>query len=42
MKKFKYTIHNIFGHPLMEVCNLLGLKKLAIWIHDKTLPKEEM
>lgn len=36
--KFKYTFHNIIGHPLMEVCNLLGFKKLATMIHDKTLP----
>ena len=37
---FKYTVHNIVGHPLMEIFNLLGLKKAGSWIHDKTLPKE--
>jgi len=36
--KFKYTVHNVLGHPLMEICNLLGFEKLAILIHDKTLP----
>ena len=37
---FKYTIHNILGHPLMEICSLLGFKKLATLIHDKTLPAD--
>ena len=40
MKKFSYTVHNVFGHPLMEIANLLGFKKLASWFHEITLPKD--
>ena len=36
---FKYTIHNIIGHPVMEVCYLLGFKELGKWVHDSTLPE---
>ncbi len=41
MKKFKYTFHNIIGHPLMEIFNLLGMPKLANKIHDQSLPKDK-
>ena len=40
MKRFKYTIHNIFAHPLMEICYIFGFEKLGMWIHDKTLPAD--
>ena len=40
MTRFKYTIHNLIGHPLMEIFNILGLKKLSIWVHDITLPSD--
>lgn len=39
MRRFRYTIHNIVGHPLMEIFSLLGMHKRASWIHDSTLPK---
>lgn len=38
MSRFRYTIHNIVGHPLMEIFSLLGMHKRAAWIHDVTLP----
>ena len=38
MQRFKYTIHNMIGHPLMEIFSLVGLHKLADWVHDVTLP----
>ena len=38
MTRFRYTIHNIVGHPLMEVLYLIGLKRASMWIHDITLP----
>jgi len=41
MRRFRYTIHNCFGHPLMEVFYLLGLPTQAEWIHDTTLPNED-
>ena len=39
MRRFRYTIHNIVGHPLMEIFYLLGMRRTAEWIHDSTLPK---
>lgn len=41
MRRFRYTIHNVVGHPLMEIFYLLGLQAQAEWIHDVTLPKRE-
>lgn len=40
MNRFKYTIHNCIAHPLMELFLLLGMNKLAVLIHDRTLPKD--
>ena len=40
MSRFKYTLHNIIGHPMMEIFHLLGLEKAASWIHDATLPAD--
>ena len=39
MKRFKFTIHNLFGHPIMELLNIFGFHKAAMWVHDSTLPK---
>jgi len=41
MKRFRYTIHNIVGHPMMEILLLLGLPVQAEWIHNKTLPNKD-
>jgi len=38
-KKFAYTLHNVVGHPAMEILHLLGFPVAADWIHDRTLPK---
>jgi hypothetical protein len=35
-----WPVHNLIGHPVMQICNWLGLKKAARAIHDGTLPKE--
>ncbi len=40
MSRFKYTLHNIVGHPMMEIFNLLGFHDLATWIHDTTFPTD--
>lgn len=42
-KKFKYiknswVIHNMIGHPLMQIFSWFKLKDLAIKIHDLTIP----
>ncbi|NUB25741.1 hypothetical protein [Azospirillum brasilense] len=30
--------HSFFGHPVMAVLNLLGLRRAATWVHDVALP----
>lgn len=37
---WRYTLHNLFGHPLMHVLVLLRMKRAAWWLHEKTLPRE--
>lgn len=39
--RFKWTIHNIFAHPLSEIAFQLGFIKASEMIHDNTLPDEE-
>ena len=34
----KWTLHNVIGHPLMEILSLFGLKRASDWIHDVTAP----
>lgn len=31
---WKYTLHNLIGHPLSEVLHLLGLQKPSDYVHD--------
>lgn len=40
MSRFRWTLHNLVGHPLSEVLHLLGLHRASTWAHDATLPKE--
>lgn len=40
-ERFQFTIHNLVGHPLMEVFNQLKLWDLANACHDKTIPTDE-
>jgi len=37
-KRFKWSIHNLVAHPLMEIAKQLGLNELSEKIHDSTLP----
>ncbi len=37
----RYTLHNLVGHPLMELLHLCGLPGAALWAHQITLPKSE-
>lgn len=32
--KLRLALHNIIGHPLMEICYLLGLTQLGNYIHN--------
>ena len=38
-RKGAWIIHNIFGHPLMQLFALFRLYKIAIWFHEITIPK---
>lgn len=35
-----WTTHNLVGHPLMELCHLVGLDEWARIFHDSTMPDE--
>lgn len=37
--KNMWLIHNMIGHPLMNVFALFRCYKLAFWIHEITIPK---
>lgn len=34
----RWWIHNIFGHPLMQIFSWLGFTRLGLKIHDATVP----
>jgi len=38
-KRRVWAFHNLFGHPAMQIAALLGQYKLAMWIHDATVPR---
>lgn len=37
--KHSWAIHNLIGHPLMQIFSWLHLMRLAIWVHDHTIPE---
>lgn len=36
---FKWSIHNLFAHPLSEIAYLLRMEKLSNWLHDSSVPE---
>jgi hypothetical protein len=34
-----WAVHNIVGHPLMQIFSWLGMAKFGIEIHDLTIPQ---
>jgi hypothetical protein len=34
-----WAVHNLVAHPVMQVLAWLGLPRLAIRIHDRTIPR---
>lgn len=38
-KKRAWMVHNLLGHPLMQIAALLGQYELAMWLHDVTAPR---
>jgi len=39
--KYQWTLHNLVGHPAMEVLYLLGFSRSADWIHRVTVPSDQ-
>lgn len=37
--RYRWTVHNIVGHPVAEVLKQLGLVRTADWVHDETAPE---
>jgi hypothetical protein len=33
-RKIKLALHNIIGHPVMEIAYIFGLRRLGNWIHN--------
>ena len=33
-----WAVHNLFGHPLMQIFSWLGFPQIGLAIHDKTVP----
>jgi len=40
--KHAWAVHNLIGHPLMQICSWLKLTRLGIKIHDATVPEPEV
>lgn len=38
-KKHAWVIHNLIGHPLMQIFAFIRLYGIAMWVHDVTIPK---
>lgn len=36
--KYSWMFHNLFGHPFMQLCALVGLTRFGLWVHDCTVP----
>lgn len=37
--KFMWAVHNLVGHPLMQILALFKFYDAAFWVHDVTVPK---
>lgn len=37
-QRHAWSVHNIIGHPLMQICAWLGCTRLGLKIHDITVP----
>lgn len=36
--RYRWTLHNLVGHPVSEVLHLVGCAQLSAWVHDTTVP----
>lgn len=39
--RISLTLHNLLGHPLMEIAYIFGLRRLGNWIHNVIFKIEE-
>lgn len=37
-QRHAWAVHNIIGHPLMQIFSWLGFPQIGLAIHDKTVP----
>ena len=40
-RKNAWAVHNLIGHPLMQILSWLSLKEAAVKVHDLTIPNLE-
>lgn len=40
-KRFKWTLHNVVGHPLSELFWQLGWESASDWAHEVTTPPHD-
>lgn len=38
-QRHRWVLHNLVGHPLMQILSFFRLHKLALEVHDRTCPK---
>ncbi|NQV89919.1 hypothetical protein HQ487_00755 [Candidatus Uhrbacteria bacterium] len=37
--RHRWVVHNLLGHPLMQLFVFVNAHKLALWIHEATVPR---
>ena len=37
--RWAWVVHNVVGHPVLQLLALLKLYKWAFWVHDSTVPR---
>lgn len=37
--RHRWAVHNLIGHPLMQILSWLHKPKLAMSVHDRTIPR---
>lgn len=40
-ERWRWTVHNVFGHPLSELVYQAGLRSVGDWLHDVTVPEPQ-
>jgi hypothetical protein len=34
-----FAVHNLLGHPLLQILVWLGARRAGLWVHDTTVPR---